>query len=49
MGLTMDELATLAIGDVLLPPPHPQLGQQLLIRVEGRPLPTANPINNIWN
>lgn len=36
MGLTMDELATLAIGDVLLPPPHPQLGQQLLVCVEGR-------------
>ncbi|WP_421316213.1 SctQ family type III secretion system cytoplasmic ring protein AscQ [Aeromonas veronii] len=43
MGLTMDELATLAIGDVLLPPPHPQLGQQLLIRVEGRPFAYCQP------
>ncbi|MGY3852650.1 type III secretion system cytoplasmic ring protein SctQ [Aeromonas aquatilis] len=37
MGLTMDEITTLAIGDVLLPPPHPQLGQELLLCVEGRP------------
>lgn len=36
MGLTMDELAALVIGDVLLPPPHPQLGQQLLVCVEDR-------------
>ncbi|MFB2856968.1 type III secretion system cytoplasmic ring protein SctQ [Aeromonas allosaccharophila] len=43
MGLTMDELATLAIGDVLLPPPHPQLGQQLLICVEGRPFAYCQP------
>lgn len=43
MGLTLDELATLAIGDVLLPPPHPQLGQQLLICVEGRPFAYCQP------
>ncbi len=43
MGLTMDELATLAIGDVLLPPPHPQLGQQLLVCVEGRPFAYCQP------
>ncbi|ABO92553.1 type III secretion system protein [Aeromonas salmonicida subsp. salmonicida] len=43
MGLTMDELATLAIGDVLLPPPDPQLGQQLLICVEGRPFAYCQP------
>ncbi|WP_429105870.1 type III secretion system cytoplasmic ring protein SctQ [Aeromonas allosaccharophila] len=43
MGLTQDELATLAIGDVLLPPPHPQLGQQLLICVEGRPFAYCQP------
>lgn len=43
MRLTMDELATLAIGDVLLPPPHPQLGQQLLICVEGRPFAYCQP------
>ncbi|WOE86310.1 type III secretion system cytoplasmic ring protein SctQ [Aeromonas veronii] len=43
MGLTLDEIATLAIGDVLLPPPHPQLGQQLLICVEGRPFAYCQP------
>ncbi|WP_429019290.1 type III secretion system cytoplasmic ring protein SctQ [Aeromonas allosaccharophila] len=43
MGLTLDELATLAIGDVLLPPPHPQLGQQLLACVEGRPFAYCQP------
>lgn len=43
MGLTLDELATLAIGDVLLPPPHPQLGQQLLVCVEGRPFAYCQP------
>ncbi|TMX11748.1 YscQ/HrcQ family type III secretion apparatus protein [Aeromonas salmonicida subsp. achromogenes] len=43
MGLTMDELATLAIGDVLLPPPDPQLGQQVLICVEGRPFAYCQP------
>lgn len=43
MGLTLDELATLTIGDVLLPPPHPQLGQQLLICVEGRPFAYCQP------
>ncbi|MGN5074729.1 SctQ family type III secretion system cytoplasmic ring protein AscQ [Aeromonas veronii] len=43
MGLTMDELATLAIGDVLLPSPDPQLGQQLLICVEGRPFAYCQP------
>ncbi|RDE59121.1 type III secretion system cytoplasmic ring protein SctQ, partial [Aeromonas veronii] len=43
MRLTMDELATLAIGDVLLPPPDPQLGQQLLICVEGRPFAYCQP------
>lgn len=43
MGLNLDELATLAIGDVLLPPPHPQLGQQLLICAEGRPFAYCQP------
>lgn len=43
MGLTLDELTTLAIGDVLLPPPHPQLGQQLLVCVEGRPFAYCQP------
>lgn len=43
MGLTLDEIATLAIGDVLLPPPHPQLGQQLLVCVEGRPFAYCQP------
>lgn len=43
MGLTMDELATIAIGDVLLPPSAPQLGQQLLICVEGRPFAYCQP------
>lgn len=43
MGLTLDELATLAIGDVLLPPPDPQLGQQLLVCVEGRPFAYCQP------
>lgn len=43
MGLTLDELATLDIGDVLLPPPHPQLGQQLLVCVEGRPFAYCQP------
>ncbi|MDM5130245.1 type III secretion system cytoplasmic ring protein SctQ [Aeromonas piscicola] len=43
MGLTMDELGALAIGDVLLPPPHPQLGQQLTICVEGRPFAYCQP------
>ncbi len=43
MGLTLDEIATLAIGDVLLPPPHPQLAQQLLVCVEGRPFAYCQP------
>ncbi|MCF3096634.1 YscQ/HrcQ family type III secretion apparatus protein [Aeromonas australiensis] len=43
MGLTMDELTTLTIGDVLLPPSDPRLGQQLLICVEGRPFAYCQP------
>ncbi|MGL4249429.1 MAG: type III secretion system cytoplasmic ring protein SctQ [Aeromonas sp.] len=43
MRLTMDELGALAIGDVLLPPPHAQLGQQLLACVEGRPFAHCQP------
>ena len=37
MRVAISELETLSYGDVLLPPPHPLLGQQLLLCVEGRP------------
>ncbi|MDM5138982.1 type III secretion system cytoplasmic ring protein SctQ [Aeromonas bestiarum] len=43
MHLTITEIASLAIGDVLLPPPHPLLGQQLLVCVEGRPFAYCQP------
>ena len=43
MGLTMAELTSLAIGDVLLPSPHPLLGQQLLVCIEGRPYAYCQP------
>ncbi|WP_033137843.1 type III secretion system cytoplasmic ring protein SctQ [Aeromonas finlandensis] len=43
MRLTMAELTALASGDVLLPPPHPLLGQQLLACVEGRPFAYCQP------
>lgn len=43
MELTMDELTALTIGDVLLPSPHPLLGQQLLACVEGRPFAYCHP------
>ncbi|MGL6512272.1 type III secretion system cytoplasmic ring protein SctQ [Aeromonas hydrophila] len=37
MRVAISELETLSYGDVLLPLPHPLLGQQLLLCVEGRP------------
>ncbi|MGY3903952.1 type III secretion system cytoplasmic ring protein SctQ [Aeromonas lusitana] len=43
MRLSVMELARLACGDVLLPPPHPMLGQRLLACLEGRPLAYCQP------
>ncbi|HHW4399512.1 TPA: type III secretion system cytoplasmic ring protein SctQ [Aeromonas hydrophila] len=37
MRVAISELETLTYGDVLLPPSHPLLGQQLQLCVEGRP------------
>ncbi|MBL0609141.1 YscQ/HrcQ family type III secretion apparatus protein [Aeromonas jandaei] len=43
MGVAISELETLTCGDVLLPPPHPLLGQQLLLCIEGRPYAYCQP------
>ncbi|EKB28581.1 type III secretion system cytoplasmic ring protein SctQ [Aeromonas dhakensis] len=43
MRVAIADLETLACGDVLLPPPSPLLGQQLLVCVEGRPFAYCQP------